>query len=140
MRYTYILIALCLSTSIRCKGQPGDHTRDVNMLEKEIERKGFEIASFSDTVTFVFKQTSTKRLKPEEIRAEWGKVKTLFKGTDYTINPFTGKIPPAIAHGKHVRYMELASHKYMYIIGIKRQRISSVFEVKINVPTDAPPH
>jgi hypothetical protein len=110
------------------------------MLEKEIERKGFDVASFSDTVIFVFKQKSIKRLKSEEIRAEWGKVKSLFKGTDYTINPFKGNIPPAIAHEKHVRYMELASHKYMYIIGIKGREISSVYEVKINVPTDAPPH
>jgi hypothetical protein len=123
-----------------CQAQPSDHTQDVNMLEKEIERKGFNAAPFSDTVTFVFKQKPNRRLKPEEIRTDWGKVKALFKGTDYTINPFKGIVPKEIAREKHVRYLELASHKYRYIIGIKGQRISSVSEVKINVPTDAPPH
>ena len=139
MKYIYKLIAAFLTISVSCTAQPGDHTHDVNMLEKEIERKGFDAAPFSDTVTFVF-QKPNKRLKLEEIRADWGKVKTLFKGTDYTINPFKGKVPEALAHEKHVRYLELASHKYMYIIGIKGKRISSVSEVKINVPTDAPPH
>ena len=140
MRYFYILTAVCLTISISCMAQPSGHTQDVNLLEKEIESKDFNAGSFFDTVIFVFKQKPNKQLKPEDIRADWGKLKALFKGTDYTINAFKGKTPPAIAHEKNVRYLVLTNHKYMYIVGIKDRRISSVYEVKINVPTDAPPH
>jgi hypothetical protein len=114
--------------------------RDVNTLEKEIERKDFGATSFGDTVTFVFKGKEYRRSKKVHIRSDWGEVKERFKGTDYTINPFIGKMPSKIMLGDNIRYIELASHKYKYIVGLKDQDIVLVYEVELNVPTDAPPH
>jgi hypothetical protein len=135
-----ILILLCLLASMACSAQPSDHMRDVNTLEKEIERKDFGATSFGDTVTFVFKGKEYRRSKKVHIRSDWGEVKERFKGTDYTINPFIGKMPSKIMLGDNIRYIELASHKYKYIVGLKDQDIVLVYEVELNVPTDAPPH
>lgn len=89
---------------------------------------------FNDTVTFQVANKSKRFYTINEIRNNWDKVKTLFKGTDYTLNK--EKSTTTTVEGNYV----LMSHRYKYIIGVNNKgKIMLVKEVKAKLPPDAPP-
>ena len=96
-------------------------------------------ALFNDTVTFELKARKIQTVDEKVKNFNWGKIKILFKGTDYVINLYNNKSNEISKVMGISKYYELKNHKYIYIIGINEQeKISIIREVKLQLPLDAP--